>query len=581
MRDLHRGDADAFLREQRPAFRRLIRQDAVGRRRIHLFERLVQGAHEVVAHVGEHAAERRRDAGVARHQHMGHAELAGDGGGVHRPGAAEGEEREVARVVPLVHRDQPRRARHLVVHHLQDRRRGPGLVEAERVADPGADDAAHRVDVRRAVEAADGAGVDAAEQQVGVGHGRLGTALAVADRPRRGARALRPHAQDAALVHPRDAAAAGADGLDVHHRHAERHAVGDVLLRRRRRHAAAHDGDVEAGAAHVAADEVGEAGGSAEVRGGDDAGGRPRHDRLHRLLAGDAGGHHAAVALHHQQLGLAGAGAQPAGDALQVAGHDGLDVAVERGGAAALELAHLAQYVGAQGDVDLGPDLARERTGPAFVVGIEIGVDEVDDQRLGAGRVRRPGGLPHLVFVELGHHRAGGIDPLGDLEAALARDDRLEVTHHAPRVGPGAAAELQRVAEALGGDQGAAHPLALQHGVGADRGAVDHRLQPARRRAERGEARHEPSDWSAGVDGTLAIRMAPEAGSTSSRSVKVPPTSTPSRQRPGAALMSRRRRLRRPPGAGRPRPSSASRICSSAIRSRRYDASAVMKPAWA
>ena len=70
----------------------------------------MQGAHEVVAHVGKHAAERGRDAGVARHQHVGHAELAGDGRRVHRPRAAEGEEGEIARVVPLVHGDQPRRA---------------------------------------------------------------------------------------------------------------------------------------------------------------------------------------------------------------------------------------------------------------------------------------------------------------------------------------------------------------------------------------------------------------------------------------------------------------------------------------
>ena len=127
----------------------------------------------------------------------------------------------------------------------------------------------------------------------------------------------------------------------------------------------------------------------------------------------------------------------------------------------------------------------------ALVVGVEIGVDEVDDQRLGTGRPRRPGGLPHRVLVERGHHRTGRVDPLRHLEAALARHDRREVAHHAPRVGPGAPAELQRVAKAPRGDEGAAHPLALQHGVGADGGAVDHRLEFLRRLAERGEAGHE------------------------------------------------------------------------------------------
>ena len=173
VRDLDLRHRDPLLRQQGPAVCRLLRQDAVGPGRVHVLQRLVQGAHEVVAHVGEHTAERGRDAGEARHQHVRHAELAGDGGGVHRPRATEGEEREVARVVPLVHRDEPRRARHLVVHHAQDRGRGLRLVQAQRRGDILAHDAAHRVDVRRAFQAADGAGVDAAEQQVGVGDRHL------------------------------------------------------------------------------------------------------------------------------------------------------------------------------------------------------------------------------------------------------------------------------------------------------------------------------------------------------------------------------------------------------------------------
>src|SRR5947209_7589455 len=36
-----------------------------------------------------------------------------------------------------------------------------------------------------------------------------------------------------------------------------------------------------------------------------------------------------------------------------------------------------------------------------------------------------------------------------------------------------------------------------------------------------------PNDWSSGVDGTLATRNPPLSGSSASRSVNVPPTSTP------------------------------------------------------
>ena len=194
---------------------------------------------------------------------------------MHGPRTAEGEECEVAGVVPLVDRDETRGARHLMIHHLEDRGGGLRLVEPQRFADSLPDDPAHVLDIDGVVEAADGARVDAAEEQVGVGHRGLLPAPAVADRTRRRAGALGPDAQDAAFVHPRDAAAAGTDGLDVHHGHAERHAVGDVLLRRRGRHAAPHDGDIEAGAAHVAADEVGEAGGLSQARSGNDARRRP------------------------------------------------------------------------------------------------------------------------------------------------------------------------------------------------------------------------------------------------------------------------------------------------------------------
>jgi hypothetical protein len=37
-----------------------------------------------------------------------------------------------------------------------------------------------------------------------------------------------------------------------------------------------------------------------------------------------------------------------------------------------------------------------------------------------------------------------------------------------------------------------------------------------------------PIDWSAGVLGTLAVNVRPEFSSTRNKSVKVPPTSTPS-----------------------------------------------------
>ena len=100
--------------------------------------------------------------------------------------------------------------------------------------------------------------VEPAEDDVGVGDRRPGAAAAVADRPRRRARALRADAQHPRGVDRGDRAAAGADRVDVDHRHVDRHRVLELEVARDRRLAAEHEGDVARRAAHVVGDDVGE-----------------------------------------------------------------------------------------------------------------------------------------------------------------------------------------------------------------------------------------------------------------------------------------------------------------------------------
>ena len=101
------------------------------------------------------------------------------------------------------------------------------------------------------------------------------TALAVARRPGHGAGALRADLEAAAGVDAGDAAAAGADGLDVDHRRAQRVAL-DFLEVRAPRLPAIDRGDVAAGAAHVEGDEVAVARREAEEGAADDAAHRAR-----------------------------------------------------------------------------------------------------------------------------------------------------------------------------------------------------------------------------------------------------------------------------------------------------------------
>ncbi len=84
------------------------------------------------------------------------------------------------------------------------------------------DGADGEVAVDHEVAAKEAVGVEAAQHHLRVGHRRLGAATAVARRPGIGARRARPDAERAAGVDIGDRPAAGADRVDVEHRHQHR-----------------------------------------------------------------------------------------------------------------------------------------------------------------------------------------------------------------------------------------------------------------------------------------------------------------------------------------------------------------------
>ena len=89
----------AFAPDRGLALGRLLGIDARHRGIVEQRQRLVHGAHIVVAQVGHDAAPRIGDAGPGRHQHGRDGELARERGGMQGAGAAEGEQGEVARIV--------------------------------------------------------------------------------------------------------------------------------------------------------------------------------------------------------------------------------------------------------------------------------------------------------------------------------------------------------------------------------------------------------------------------------------------------------------------------------------------------
>ena len=98
---------------------------------------------------------------------------------MHRAGAAEGDEREVARLDPLCHGERPDRLRHLRVDHVED---PLGELDGSRPSFAGksGDGALGRGGVERHAAAGERLGCDPAEDEVRVGDGWLAAAAPVA-----------------------------------------------------------------------------------------------------------------------------------------------------------------------------------------------------------------------------------------------------------------------------------------------------------------------------------------------------------------------------------------------------------------
>ena len=216
----------------------------------------------------EQQAERAEEPGERRHEDGRAAELLREPGGVDGPGAAVGDQRELARVAALLRRDRAQRARHPRVRDRVDAggelERSTGRAAPRHARAPASASSREIVDL----PVGDRPGGHVAEEDVRVGDGRVDAAAAVAGGPGRGAGAPRPDLQAARRVEPGDRAAARADLGDVdrrdpqqlagaaHQPAAGRERAADLVL------AAARDGAVldqrrlRGRAAHVERDRV-------------------------------------------------------------------------------------------------------------------------------------------------------------------------------------------------------------------------------------------------------------------------------------------------------------------------------------
>ncbi len=216
------------------------------------------GQAEIGADVRAQQPDRRHQPGMGRDDDAAHAHRLGDLCGVQRAAAAEGEQGEVTRILAPLDRDHPDGAGDAHGRNLEDSGGGLKCIEAERFADLALDGSRGGLCIDRHASVQQRDRVEAPQHDVGVGEGRPGAAAPVAGRTRLGAGALRPHFRQPAGVDPSQAAAAGADRVEVEAGRADRQAA-HVALRGAGRAEAAHEAHIRAGAADVDGDEIGDA----------------------------------------------------------------------------------------------------------------------------------------------------------------------------------------------------------------------------------------------------------------------------------------------------------------------------------
>ena len=160
-------------------------------------------------------------------------------------------------------------------------------------------------------------------------------------------------------------------------------------------------------------------------------------------------------------------------DPVDVRRHQRSHVGVDDGRRRPLVLTLLPQDLARERDRRGGKLLGEDRPDALLVLGVEIGVQEADGDRVD-GELAEPGRQrAHLRIVERLHDRSVRCHPLGELEAQPALDEgwRLapeEVVHVRDPQAP----ELEDVAEPSRRDQGRLGAETLQNGVRRHRGAV-------------------------------------------------------------------------------------------------------------
>ena len=254
----------------------------------------------ILPDVGLQHAQRAEGSGGARQQSATAPQGASHRGSVHRPGATCGNEREGRGIVAALDAEPFHRVQQVLLQKPDHPgRRGfdreakrPGELVLDRLTREGA--------IQGFGAAGQGAGPQAPEHELGVGHGRMLATQSIGGRPWARTGSLRADVQQARVVDPGNRAAPRADGVDFDRGGGQMVAVDHERVRHRHL-AARHHHDIAAGSADLHRDQIGCLTGGGAAFQGAHSRGRARQHQHHRACRHLLDGHGAAVALQQEE----------------------------------------------------------------------------------------------------------------------------------------------------------------------------------------------------------------------------------------------------------------------------------------
>ena len=166
-----------------------------------------------------------------------------------------------------------------------------------------------------------------------------------------------------------------------------------------------------------------------------------------------------------------------------IAFQDGLQISVDDGCRQAEKLADLGQDLGRQRHAHIR-GLVRDDAGDAlFMAGVEKGKQQADGDGSHAAIAKFTYGFAQIRFLQLAQHLALEVDPFRDLSGQTFGSEKCRflvfVIEYRVAMRRGLFADLVYAPEPLGNKQCRLGALALQQGIGADRGAVTKELDIA------------------------------------------------------------------------------------------------------